>query len=173
MSNKTLEYPYSIKELPYPPIYLLLGFFVAIGKLNKWYYQKPGSDERQRGGGFDLVLDYKTNKPVFFRLSAMKSLGNHNQLEINIDLVAHYFLPIYLVRDLDPHTTSFNLPPYLDGFKVLGHYDKVGARNDENIRQENVAKFWTISSASNLEALMRAYDNCARIYGCPTVFNLP
>ena len=73
-------------------------------------------------------------------------------------------------------TLNVNAGPYLSGHTFIEHYGKSFAYYDnsghDDFISDNLARCWTISSARDVEALMRAYDSLSVIYGRQPLFNL-
>jgi len=90
---------------------------------------------------------------------------------IKMGVKLNHKLNIYLLSSFG--TEGQNTMP---GYKVLYHHNKDFAKirdKQSDFETGNVSKFWTIRSARDIESLMNEYDRLARIWRCPTIFNLP
>ena len=125
--------------------------------------------------GFTNKIDGRTPRCMhderLIHLNVVKVSGRE-RLHLEIRLVAHKSLPIYLVTKMKVDGGG-----YMAGHWALNHHEKRLAyeNSDHNRDFENkdVSMCWVVSSASNVEALMREYDMLAELNGAPKVFNLP
>jgi|WetSurSiteA1Bulk_404760.scaffolds.fasta_scaffold00782_12 hypothetical protein len=169
MSNKTLDYP-SFQNLK--------DFFQAVGKRNKWFDYDRGMGGIIDGGSvihLSTAVKY-VDKTQFlaYKKTHIRYDGSYSGLVVTIALIPHQCTPVYLVNRFEVSDTGSQQGTlqYLLTRTFFRHYNKIEAA-PEDVTKKDIPEFWTIGSTANFEALMRAYDNCAKIYGYTTVFNLP
>ena len=104
-------------------------------------------------------------------LVRIPAINNIDTFRVNIVLVPHERLPLYLVQQF-----SVDSPGYLNEKKILDFHNKRYPRSGYDFGTEHsnsLAELWTVSCVKDLAALMQSYDWLARFNHKPTVFNLP
>ena len=116
----------------------------------------------------DRVDRLHTSYGPFWNLSGINTVHL-----IDIGLVEHKEVKVYIVCTFDITSTEVTKPPlYVSGIKVLRYYGKRLATGDD-FQMSLDGKLWEIRYPANLEALLRAYNNVARLHDLGQIFNLP
>jgi hypothetical protein len=126
------------------------------------------------------VIENKKMKPIKNAGKMLTVMGQHwlisvyaeepiTRSTIEMGFVIHDSLPLYLVCGLNITNAKNSV---LAGRTLLLHYGK-NIASTQNTANADVGSFWTIKNAAGVEALLREYDNLARIHRMPIIFDLP
>jgi hypothetical protein len=107
-----------------------------------------------------------------------KAVNVDDEIWIELELTGLTKLNVYVVNRFEisyiSNAKNETLPDMcLNGTDLLLHYGKYLAGTPSNITNESLNFYWRIRYPEEVEALLRRYDNLAKIFGKPTLFNLP